>query len=985
MSEDFSFSAVEEAAELAYYSNERQQEALDFIYRWYDSDGSIFTAVDLIQYSENQNARFYSAVLLDKNIPYVWNSIQDMEKRFAIRDILYDQINKFTPDDSIHEILINAFVRIALFEWPENWVGFGNVVIPSLDNPESVVLNAFLILKTLVREIEDSDAITLGRKQYLRNTFSDSLDTIYPRIVYGLNNPSYAPHSLYILDAIIKWSPLEKLDDPVLIYRLSYEFIVEDSTREPALECLTSMFIIRTDSSSIFTKFSPIIISSLATATFSNGIPVTTSQHVIDFLLKFLQSYSNILELLFVEDKQDLLEISPYAIDSINNLTKTLDEMKISLEEFKQYLVHLYYSVASMPISSINDTFWQLWSDTFTRITIEEFSYAKIASAQGFFKEMLKNIRPLLYNALLSASNDEEQCSIFTRNCWVGLYRVDSQEMLDFLKAQTPSIQLCYAVGCLEFVFDPNSELLDIPSILSELLDYANTNEDENYLCALLFGISHSNRFFSTDNQLANIFFDLILRCLQGGERVADSASQALFYVIHSQTSIFIDSEENNYTSLLIEQSEFFLTQLDKNTAVRMYRICITLIYSHQDQEYQIQQTKQLFNPIVEILERISEVTHESLVTAFGIISECSYLHSRFVQLFYDELWPVLFNAAQIVIPDITISSELIEYLLSAIGALLIQSGKEEEEIKPSIVSLLEIIATRPVIEDYFFEFFGLVINSLSQYQEELYPTIRDSFILPVLQTDAPPLAGILTFLYCTNINLIDLEWYINLTLSGISNFAPDVNKAAAECTSHIVPYLFREKAELAENTKYYIASTLLAAITDAAHKLSFNRNVEVFYILIKHLRDYEQDQQIVCNSLIEILNQILPNEPQAGLFEQFVNYILSLNSLYDFQMAFVNFLVVLKKASPSDTGIFKIRPQQNFDFLTLVLNNSSFQKFINEEVKNQMSNEDKPGPIKILSIRVPMRMFLVDKAPEHSLDPPQTDTLTYDELPEPI
>ena len=71
----------------------------------------------------------------------------------------------------------------------------------------------------------------------------------------------------------------------------------------------------------------------------------------------------------------------------------------------------------------------------------------------------------------------------------------------------------------------------------------------------------------------------------------------------------------------------------------------------------------------------------------------------------------------------------------------------------------------------------------------------------------------------------------------------------------------------------------------------------------------------IIANSLKENAP-----EPQQGFFDNFAEFLISEHHFfYKFKNAFVNLLIVLKKASPGDTKLFKVQPKLQNHFLQLI------------------------------------------------------------------
>ncbi|OHT05735.1 hypothetical protein TRFO_26477 [Tritrichomonas foetus] len=962
---------IEAAIQKSLISCQEQQEAIDFLGRWSQNSESILSAIELFQITQNFNVRMVCSSLLIHAIPSFWGKIDDKNLKNNIRTQLVNIVLNYNHDnarDIIHKYLAISISHIGLFDWPEEWPEFSNVFFPAENSSELQIVNSIKILKYFVKDIQTSKNITELRRTKLINLFLDQTPTIMNLITQSLEQPVLAHDALSIYSCFLLWAPIEQVVSLPLFQKIVCEFLANDETCILCLKCLTSIFISRSDSAIAFRIYSPLLAKSLSTLKFPNQLPVSSNTEVTEFIIRFLHLYTSVFELVFIRDQAGSDPyVSALIDDSVLGLIDTMVSNGISPKEIRNDLIHLYQVVLSMNIDNIKESFWQLWIDILRRIRFEK-SNTKIKPSTNFFQPIYDNILSSLFNSLPSAISDDGVCLYQAKGCFNSMFYIDPDGFIEFIKTQSPSPQLCFAIGVIDVVLETNHNIGTLSQIAFELLEhFSSLSNDPKYVVALLYGLSHAAFFFIDNMSLFSRFIELIITCMtENDENISASATYALEYLVTKKSHLF-KQNTNQLTEQLVELSEKYLHNLNQASALRMFNVCATLICQNyhynprlritefipnasveqinpqvtdlnsdssnvtlncnqndiqlDDQQnegnqmnkliesniYGTSQFQKLLEPVITVLTNFTNYPNELIETSFLVIKECCNSSTSAIFLFHNLIWPVLTRISTIVIPNTAFTNDFILYVLNAVANM--QISMNDTELEQQIREILSLMIQRNQIEECFFDYFTLLmINQISFNMETLYPIIFEKLVLPALNLEDPPFTAIFRMIGQFDPSVIDINWITTISINSIKDLRKEVCESVLNALQNII-YKLNSMTLLQFTTcaGKQIVRALIESITDTMHKPSFLKNVDFLRVFLQLCTPELQEE--LKTEILQVLNECSA-EPSQGFYVNFINYIFTVMWQFSFfKEAFLNLLIILKKASPGDGAMFAVEP----------------------------------------------------------------------------
>lgn len=953
----FTHENIENAVKCLQDSNSPdQQEAHDFIYEWGQQTDSIITALDMIGQTSSFNNSFIYSALIKNKLPNYWGKLeadqknkyreQLMELIFAVPDI----------DNHISYDLIHALCYIAAYDWPEDFPNFSDVILPS-ENSQTIK-TSIRILSSFMEEVDSTNIITDQRRNNLRQTIIANLHEKIMEIIRNyITKEEYSVDVLNICNYLLRWGSTEDIVDFELFQKLACEFIANEKTCKNAVQCLTTIFISRTDSAIAFRTLSPFLANALSKGVFPNQKPVTSDHDVIRFLLKFLFEYSTILELVLnYDDAKNDSKVNYLIDENVSLLVETMKEKGISPETLHEDLVNLYQIILSIPLDVYDDlqvSFWQLWDNNLRRVSYEQTHEMSVKSSSNFFMPFMEEITQSLYNSLAESIDEEGICIFQARTAIGSLYTIDPDIYINFLKAQPPSPQLCYAIGTIEFVVS-KSKLDSILLLIIELMQYVNDHSEPEYQVALLYGLSHSTKCFESNNQLFSQFIDYACTSMTGNEKiVADAATHALQYVVQRRAGLF-KGECRYYAEILIGNSEAYLQNLEHSSAVRIFKVCTWLICynrrsnqvekiqshivngieiiqvttsdesSNKEEESSTQSLyEKLFEPIGAVISQPDQFPDKIVETALDVIRECCYASPSSVSYIYELLWPVVFELAGNSIPSPNIQNSTLSYILSAMSAM--QVGLKWEQVGPQVEEVFQMMQSSKRYEDCFYEYLE-ILRSIFKEMDPLYPTIYQELIVPLTSSDEPLPPSLFLMISQFTPDVVDIEWLSMLVIRALNDFRTDVGDDALNAIQSMIYNLKRENLiKFLQQNAPQLISALIESIIDLMHKPLFSRSIDFLRFIITN-SDFKTEDEDLQTSVKQIISSSLSQcaeEPEEGFFDNFAEYLMSVQKqFYKFKSAFANLLIVLKKASPGDGELFKVEPVQQNSLLSMIFDN---------------------------------------------------------------
>ena len=721
--------------------------------------------------------------------------------------------------------------------------------------------------------------------------------------------------ALKCFNALFGWASLSDILTNELLHNICFVYLVDPKTHQSALNCLETIFTKRTDASLVFKQHSYILIHALSTLKdpVNQELPITNNKHVLEFLTTFLSKFSALIDIILFPAPSGASEKDIEHIDEdVSQFLSGLEAYEVTKDDFAQEILTLYRVVLSTNIDNINSSFWCMWCNIVRKIYFEMVQTPEMRPIFEFFEEIFPYMREKLFKLLPSAADNDGIVSFDARSCWSIMLQLDPEEMTNFIKDQDPSVELCYSIGCLEFSFVNEELYAPILELLPELIDNFEELEDpsKEYIDSLIFAASHCTNYLLQDRDIFVKVILFIISCLQNNIENAPAASLALLNLVNKIIDPFLD-EDMEVAKHVIENGETFMTSLDRDSMIRLFKISIKLISKCSDENTINESLNSLLSPCNDSIQCFSEdqVNRESIdgcINALDIITECA----NSIDGFYDII-PSLFLDQLMETCEITIGEEnlgdVTGSLLIALGTIL--SFMNWEDIKEIFVTICTMIVDKSEDFSLVFPFIKIIRSRIVEVEEE-FESIVESLIQPVIDLDYVPYESLLSMISEFSLNVITPEFVIPLISNGLNDNKRECNEAAVMCYKALI------KSE-GENTQEFFTNTygdVLGACFGNILSLIHNESYECITLLIRFIFNIASDYGILSNDefggcCVDIISSYVSEEPHEGFFVEFIEYLKSIRaSQIKFISAMNDFLTNLNKISPVDVDAFKIK-----------------------------------------------------------------------------
>lgn len=913
-------------------NSQNNEEAITLINNWTQEAESIFTALDLVIMSSHENVKIICSSYLNNSILICWNRTDNNRKK-DFRDRILKFTLNYTKKDQIFKYLTKTIALIGVFDWPNEWPEFNSIIIPPDNLSEQYYHNSLKILLKFVRNIQTTPDIIEKRRNELIDLFLAQIPLLINYLAKFLDIPLFSKDTLNIFSYLLLWIINEEEILPLLIDKIFSRFLINEETLVTSLKCLTSMFISRSDSSIAFRMYGPQLVHALSKFTFPNKKPITSNNETLEFTIRFLNLYLIVFEVIFVLDEVSKEpQLSSLIDDNVNGAYQTITSNNLSLDELKNEIIQLFQIILSMQVEDIKETYWQLWNNILKHIRFEKICCMQVKPWINFFQSILPAVLPCLYAALPSAINEEGLYIYQARGCFNSLFFIDQNTFIQFLQGQQPSINLCYALGVLEFVLDSNDSSRSLSQVIFELFDnIRNISMDQPFIISLLFCLPHCSIFFQDNNELFSRFIEFIITCLSDQDRtISDAASEALNYVVINKIGLF-KGESTQFTENIVELSEKFFYNMNKDSSFKMFRTCTELIC----QSNQIDNVKPLFqrllDPILSFLTnylnqaksliqengdliqfQLNGNLNEVAITAILTVNECTDANYFAATHFFDIVWPILFEFTKTVVSNPLFQSQLISACLDTIGWIQVNLNPSEIDIVDLMQQVFQAMLARGSVDESFFNYITIIReHDEDDYEriDNLYPFIYQNFIQPSLtnKNEEPPIAAIIQMVSKFSLECVDINWLVRFSIEGIRDLRKEINFSSIRCLKRIISQISKERfQEFIENFEVPIISVLIEGITDRIHKTMIVKFIDFLRAIIS-VNSEEQQEKILKPACINALKKF-NDEPTPNFFFNFVNFAFSIHKLYNpFKEAFMNLLILMKRASPGDYKFFEV------------------------------------------------------------------------------
>ncbi|OHT09423.1 hypothetical protein TRFO_21654 [Tritrichomonas foetus] len=922
----FTFDYIVDALNSVQASPNPDPEKMNTLNQWATTEGGIPVALQIISADLPEFHKIYATSLLRNQIPMTWGRYE-ANIRTLIRSTLFDIFNGgIDPNSQFTKVLTLVLAEIALFEFPQEWEELNGIIFGDMEQYDEQ--HAFLYLNfigVLIQYIDICDFITTARQQFLRNLFLENISILFTHVSKCFSYEFLTANGLEIFNGILQWASFQQITPAInLFHTICFTFVYNDATRKNALKCLSTLFTSRIDAIS-FVAIAPLVISSLGSpnSILPNGQHVTSDPEVLELLMKILARFlSTILQIY-----DPIIVQNSKPTDRVAMILQALSEVQISPEDLRMSLIHIFQIILSLrDTEQINESYWALWTTFFHSIVTEKRNPVR-GVCIAFFQPIINNVRNALFECVpLDQSDDPSNvsCSIRSRNVWSLLATIDPPGMLEFLKEKNPSVELCYAIGNLEY--GSQSDFVALSSSIHELFLHLGqltqgSDDQVQYMVALLYCFSHTITASSTE--IFNIFVDFSLKCItEESPPVSVAAISGLYYASRRARNEFIMNE--NYTTFICEHSESYLQRLERDDAVKMFTISSSLAGKSSPIAKISSFYSMMSQPLIQALMADFE-----LPKIFNCIEEAAYAADDMCKVFMNPIWPVLSEKTRQLLQ----SDCPIEYVETALAAVAAGLATEEYQ-QDKFMAVLSWMFERQRLEDCCFSFIT-VIRAAHPPVNALLPQFNSSFIIPAIQSGNCNIELIMRMLNEFTFQLFDFDWFIPLAIESIkSNKIEDVTYGI-DCLLKLIAKLPNDQFALAvQNALPQIFIAIFSSMTDMLHKESVPIMIKFIRSIMIHAHKKNQLNDGFLNTMLAAI-RVSVMDPTPGMFQNFLTCLKDL--LYqpmNFTNAVSEFLILLRKVSPNDQKAFETKddedpntPSQTGNFaVTTILHTDDFR-----------------------------------------------------------
>ena len=910
--------------------SEQFEQAVSVLNNLLESPDCLTIAINILLSDVSDYHKIYALSLLKGQIPVVWGQISP-ELRLYIRNTLFSFFLSFHDNfNNVFDLLIDTIVEIALFEFPQEWEDLKATVFSEIPrNTDDVAAKSYRLVGTLIIGVDSFHKITPVRQQFLRNLFLDNIYFLYSYIEDCFNTKHAIKDGLDILNGVLSWGSYQQVEPALpFIGSICFNFIAFDNLRHSSLNCLQSVFLKRADFLS-FAPFAALVLEAfgLPDTVQQNNQHITLDKEVITFLMdlltKFLGTISRVFDSNYSSNEQTL------------KIVQLLESMSVPLDLLRNSILNIFSVIVSIRDPDIlSDSYWSMWNVIFHSIRSEINCLVSSTPISNLISPLFNQIREAIYQCTPTDQRDQENnvlSSIRSRSAWSLLATIDPEGTINFLKEKPPSEALCYAIGNLDPSFRRKIDSSQLTSMVIEVFQYHSSSPE--YTVSLLYCLSHYMGIASGD--LFNQFFEYFLKCLsEEGPPISSAATNAIYYSTRRSKAAYMDEQ---IITTLVDQSESYLKFLEKDDAVRMFKVISNLSNQLNTEQQKESKYNTISATIIQILQEIFhieriDIEKDQLNKVFECISESAISAELSCGYLMANLWSPLMNIATQLF-HCPCPLILIEGITKALAQGLANSTNFNTEIFTSVIGLM---GERPYIEDCFFSFFQIIRHKRDQINQYL-PQIGQYFIVPVIQNILSPeqlqsyqltqdtkqprnifgnntsIGCIMAMLSEFKFQLFNFTWYLPLLILSIKSYAEYDNKEGIHCATTIISQLNQTNFIQMYSNFQEILTALFSSLTDMMHKESS----VTFINFLRFLMSIANKLDHLDNNFLAILYHALQaniEEQQEGMFQNFLLCLKDAQSQgFKFAQIVSNFLILIRKVSPNDTNAF-LKPKEEED-----------------------------------------------------------------------
>ncbi|OHT00960.1 hypothetical protein TRFO_32167 [Tritrichomonas foetus] len=598
-----------------------QQKAADFYYGWMQHPDRFKIALEILEQYDDLYSN-YAALNIFNNLASNNWLILDIELRNQLKDQLYAIL-----DDNREPVIVNicskVISRIAINEFPETWKDF---LFETLTYGNSMILIYFL------EELESNLHIPQYRRTLTHDLIMASFDIINATIFDRLEISASSVHLYALLSA---WAPLNRITNEKAIRLLTTRLLMNEETRNEAIECLDLIFVKRFDCDEIFPKIHHLLLTNLYEA--SKQLVEAASlmadilvQH-IKFFLKNNEIYYKVEKEVQPEEEEDILVIN------IGPPKKEIIEVKEDKYMFYDSFKDCFLLLSDPGWDIELEKYWTIW-----RSFLEFAQQTNLPKESNHIINFIPKLFSQMFNIIHTVHDDEYIINNDAKECFHMIYQIEPNFVIDFFQNHQnsqPNVSLLYLICCYVEKMPPD---LAFQLIDPFLIPGTNILPNVLHCMAYFFRYLPENYdyIFFFSNSITSV-----LKSLPYSQNCLVAISNALQYLVVFSNQIFYLEDNlllNNLVSLI---SSININFIGNQAILSLYNVVACAIIEITDEIESINLIEKSLNNITSfIYTKCKDILHESqqvfslYVYAIILLKEFSKRCFRLTQIEGDKL-----------------------------------------------------------------------------------------------------------------------------------------------------------------------------------------------------------------------------------------------------------------------------------------------------------------------------------------------------------
>lgn len=878
--------------------------AQEILNQWFSTD-ILGDFIQILQNSQNQLVKQKLLYLFKRQIIQTLSKYE-LQTIIQFKSSLINIYFMLNDNDTVKELLsqsISIFNLIDVTNLEQNL----SICLCEAGEDQNISRLKLQLLYHFFTEKETSKFVTEFANKHINHFLMERIEHIIHSLNLGMQNAQLIPATLSCYKFILKFAPIENIDMQ-LVHMLCTSFLSDANTITPAIECLISLFIKRKDTAGMFRYYSSLLISVLVHTKnpTSPSQPLITFGKIIEFILPFLRSFLNYIIIPFY---CTVSTTDPEILQSMqqesNEIFSGMKEFQTGTEDFMANTIELCKISLSIPPENIDSNFWTLWDTICFCLKCEVLDSQQNRPFMTFFSDLIPYIREMIITLFPSSFDAEPSITFNARSCLTNLLSIDAEETFNFLSQMDPSPALFYTIGFLETSTGNDGRLFDLFSSTINLIDQIDEDTEEEYITSLLFASTHCITFLSQSQNREYLIkvLNFIVSALQISPKTAETAAGCLSYLTQTLIVVFVENGME-LASQIIEQSESFISALDKNTISILFISCCNIISQCTADEI-TSAMKQLLSPLVEILNSFCvspEENVENCMNALTILSDIiGGVNQDLKAQMSNLLVPVYKTVAQLLLGNENLLN-LSTLLYNSLAALL--SVVQYELAEGLIWETVESFINAPESLSVAFGFISQLRTHFPQMDQKL-ESIIESFVIPVLAQGDDHLDEVLQMLAQFNPNLIDMGLLENLFDHGIADMRPSVTISTTTLWQRILENR-KDRTAVFRSNLTRLFDGVIQVMTDELHKQALDEIIYFFRFLMQMQMTSKIINEVEFDNFLLFRLQNFVGQQENDVFMRFIICIkATYNSPSRFGKACEDFLLVTSKLAPADSTMF--------------------------------------------------------------------------------